>query len=261
MSGAKASFVVMDRRGGFRVNWRVAAPESWFTTTRLLDSLVRLRPYAHGRMLDIGCGVKPYRALFRSFVDTHIGLDVPQSMHGAHVIDAFASSLDLPCKTGVFDTVLCTEVLEHVPDAGRALNEICRVLKPGGHAIVTTPFLYRVHEAPYDFQRLTQFGLERLASDAGLEAKEFLWRGGYFSVAFDVLLKGLAQGVCAINMVYKKVMPGRRHLIETTPVRLAFYLFQTMAMILLRRENVNCRVYTLGFACAFQKPASSAVKS
>jgi SAM-dependent methyltransferase len=58
--------------------------------------------------------------------------------------------------------VLCTEVLEHLPEPQKAVDEIFRVLKPGGTLLLTTRFLFPIHDAPHDYFRFTKYGLRYL---------------------------------------------------------------------------------------------------
>lgn len=120
-------------------------------------------PYAHGQLLDIGCGFRPYRHVFQQ-VESYIGIDLP----GSGIIDVYASALELPFRSNSFDTVLCNEVLEHVPEPATLLHEASRVLRPGGVLLLTTPQTWGLHHEPYDFFRYTPYGLEYLASKSGL---------------------------------------------------------------------------------------------
>lgn len=111
------------------------------------------------RTLDIGCGPRPYRALFPNSV----GLD----LRGA--IDVRGSALALPFRSSSFPTLLATEALEHLPDPLAALEEFHRVLAPGGKLILTTRFVYPFHDPP-DYFRFTPLGLRTLAERAGFSA-------------------------------------------------------------------------------------------
>ncbi len=120
-----------------------------------------------GTVLDVGCGHKPYAHLFRW--TRYVGIDMPSNMAKSRVIDVYASGLALPFARESFDTVVCSEVLEHVPDPASLLREVQRVLRPGGHLLLTTPQTWGLHEEPHDYFRYTAYGLDVLARAAGLE--------------------------------------------------------------------------------------------
>lgn len=107
-----------------------------------------------GRTLDLGAQNGPYA----SFFPNRIALDI-RSGTGVRIIgDAQA----LGVRDDAFDIVLCTEVLEHLPEPQRAVDEMFRVLKPGGSLLLTTRFLFPIHDAPHDYFRFTKYGLRHL---------------------------------------------------------------------------------------------------
>jgi SAM-dependent methyltransferase len=99
-----------------------------------------------------------------------------------------ADGAQLPFPAATFDSVLCTQVLEHVPEPITVLREIARVLRPGGVALVTVPLNSGVHMAPNDFLRFTEFALRHLAAGAGLEVTLLEERGGRIASAAQALL-------------------------------------------------------------------------
>lgn len=122
-----------------------------------------------GRLLDFGCGSKPYRALFQ--VTEYIGTDIEVSGHdhtNEH-IDVYYDGRTLPFADASFDSIFSSEVFEHIFNLPEILDELCRVLKPGGHMLVTVPFVWDEHEIPYDFARYTSFGLRHIFREKGLE--------------------------------------------------------------------------------------------
>ena len=123
--------------------------------------------YVRGVVLDIGCGHKPYAALFQC--ERYVGLDLPSSVARSRVVDVYASGLALPFADSTFESVVSSEVLEHVPQPATLLGEIRRVLKPGGHLLLTTPQTWGLHEEPHDYFRYTRYGLTALATSVGLE--------------------------------------------------------------------------------------------
>jgi SAM-dependent methyltransferase len=135
----------------------------------LFRHLIDVKCKAQGKLLDVGCGAKPYSLLFLPQVDQYVGVDLPSSAHGASEVDVYGNAMALPFQSSSFDTVLCTEVLEHVPEPQKVVHELSRVLKGGGHLLLTAPQNYWVHEAPGDFYRFTRYGLSYLVSEGGLE--------------------------------------------------------------------------------------------
>ena len=109
--------------------------------------------------LDIGCGLKPYLESFSNA--DYIGIDIEDSGRSIDMKapDKFYDGVNIPYEDGVFDGVLCTQVLEHVEDMNKFLAECNRVTKVGGSLIISVPFLYKEHEKPYDFRRFTSYGL------------------------------------------------------------------------------------------------------
>ena len=132
----------------------------------------RLCTFATGRLVDIGCGTKPYETMALRTVDEHVGVDHAETLHGTTRIDILANAYDTGLEDSSFDTVLCTDVLEHLEEPQRAVNEAFRLLRPGGHAIYTVPLFWHLHEQPRDFYRYTKFGLAHLFRTAGFEVVE-----------------------------------------------------------------------------------------
>ncbi len=114
-----------------------------------------LKQYAsEAHTLDLGCANSPYSVLFPN----RVGLDVVEGRGVDVVGDAHA----LPFPDETFERILCTEVLEHLHTPAVAIAEMQRVLKKGGTLILTTRFVFPIHDAPHDYYRYTRFGLEHL---------------------------------------------------------------------------------------------------
>jgi SAM-dependent methyltransferase len=154
----------------------------------LLDTLRSVAPSASGRLLDVGCGEKPYEHLFRPYVDAYLGVDLESTYvetsaaHRETKPDVLYDGKRLPFDDGSFDTVLNIQVLEHTPEPQALIDEMSRVLKPNGVLILTAPFSFRLHEEPYDFFRFSPHGLRVLCENAKLEVERLEARGGLWRV-------------------------------------------------------------------------------
>ena len=128
------------------------------------DAIARLR----GIVLDIGCADRWVERHCPNDVH-YIGLDYPPTGAALYAArpDIFADASRLALADASVDAVLCLEVLEHVRDYVAALEQFARVLKPGGTLLLSMPFMYPVHDAPHDYQRLTVYGLRRDLVRAG----------------------------------------------------------------------------------------------
>lgn len=156
---------------------------------RIHDHQLRLyaSQYANGRLIDIGCGTKPYRSLLAPYVLEHLGVDHEGSLHDPSNVDLTGSAYDVPAESGSFDTALCTSVLEHVEEPEAALRECFRLLRPGGMAIYSVPFIWHIHEAPRDFYRYSEHGIRYLMEKVGFEVVEIKALSGFW-VTFGQLL-------------------------------------------------------------------------
>lgn len=110
------------------------------------------------RILDVGCGVKPYYPFFEPRAETYVGVDVAANP----AADLEGTVERLPVDDASFDLVLCTQVLEHCSDPARAVRELRRVVAPGGRVLASTHGVQVYHPSPEDLWRWTHTGLERL---------------------------------------------------------------------------------------------------
>jgi len=147
---------------------------SFLHTLMLEASLKQCGAYVKGNTLDVGCGHKPYEKTFFAGAEKYIGMDYLTDRSKPDVV---GSATDIPLGDATFDTVVSTEVLEHVPDPLKALREMYRVLKPGGYLILSTPMYWPRHEVPYDYFRYPYDGLLHLIKTSGFELTELFNRG------------------------------------------------------------------------------------
>ncbi len=202
-----------------------------YLTVVMLENSLRLTvPYVKGRLLDVGCGRKPYQKTFFAGATEYVGCDYLSDRSQPDVI---CSALDLTFPDNSFDTVVSTEVLEHVPDPQLAFREMCRVVKPGGYVIVSTPLYWPRHEVPYDFFRYPYDGLLHIVKEAGLETEKLYSRGR--SYAF-------------LGQVIQHVQPSRLKLVDWLINR--FFLWCD--------RNLNHDALTLGWTVVARKPVRPA---
>lgn len=145
------------------------------------------KSHLSGKLIDIGCGTKPYKEMISPFVKEHIGVDHEQTCHDKSNVDLFGTAYKIPADSESFDSAICTAVLEHLEEPEQALAECHRLLKPGGSAIYSVPFIWHLHEEPRDFYRFSQYGLKYLFEKVGFDVLEIKPLSGFW-VTFGQLL-------------------------------------------------------------------------
>jgi SAM-dependent methyltransferase len=135
--------------------------------------------YAKGLLLDLGCGNAPYKPWFEGRVEKYVTADFPPA---ADEVQVACDTEHLPFQDVCFDTVLCTQVLEHVPRPWVAAGEMARVLKPGGILILSCPQYWMLHEIPRDYFRFTPYGLRVLFPESNWDWIEHRQQGSTWAV-------------------------------------------------------------------------------
>jgi SAM-dependent methyltransferase len=158
----------------------------YFVRRGLLRAMQEHAGQFHGKMLDFGCGSKPYKSLFK--VDEYIGIDYenPGHPHDNEQIDIFYDGRNIPLPDAHFDCALSSEVFEHIFNPHEVLKELNRVLKPGAKLLVTCPFVWNEHEVPHDYARYTRFGLQDLLNKNGFEVLSISKSGNFITAIFQM---------------------------------------------------------------------------
>ncbi|RYZ66412.1 MAG: class I SAM-dependent methyltransferase [Proteobacteria bacterium] len=174
--------------------------------TYVVDGLARYAPRARGKLLDVGCGDKPYEYLFTPHVDEYIGVEYSSTYEltaaGArNKADVLYDGEKLPFEDASFDTVINVQVLEHTPHPQRLLSEIGRVLKPGGVLILSAPFSFRLHEEPHDYFRYSPHGMRELMGNAGISIEEIHPQGGLWSLVAHKLNSYMALNMARVGQM------------------------------------------------------------
>ncbi len=132
------------------------------------------------RLVDIGCGGKPYRDLIACYFDKHIGLEYPSPFHTDDAADVYGSAYHTALKSDSVNTVFMGAVLEHLEDPARALQEAHRIMAPDGLLILTAPLFWQLHDLPRDFYRYTEHGLNYLFESNGFDVQEIVPLSGFW---------------------------------------------------------------------------------
>ncbi|KKQ76823.1 MAG: Methyltransferase type 11 [Parcubacteria group bacterium GW2011_GWA1_38_7] len=149
------------------------------------------KKYIHGKLLDIGCGTMSYRKQVEPLVDTYVGLDYPLTSKAYKTKlkpDIKANAKNIPVADESFDSVLMLQVLEHIDDPLAALKEANRILKKGEYLILSTPFMYPIHDSPNDYFRYTQYSLKKLFKDSGFKVQKIYSKGSFLEFWLQSLI-------------------------------------------------------------------------
>ena len=197
----------------------------YFARKGLYQNVSELIPNLQGRLLDIGCGSKPYQSLCK--VDEYIGLEIDDEGNRNHnYADVFYDGKTIPFENNAFDSILSNQVFEHVFNPNYFLKEVNRVTKMGGEFLMTVPFVWDEHEQPYDYARYSSFGLKHILNENGFEIieqrksnnglevifqllndyifKKTVTKSGYLNLLFMLLLMA---PVNAIGLIISKIFP------------------------------------------------------
>ena len=173
-----------------------------------------------------------------------MGCDVLQS--DKNRVDVICPATELKFEDNSFDSILCTQVLEHVYDHHTVIKEIHRVLKPNGHIILTVPFAWELHEEPYDYFRFTKHALKNLFEEAGLVVDLIKPNGGKWAAIYQL----------RNNMLYHSFRTQKTFL-----NKLKKFLFMELRLTQLRNhfaiwldKKFRNEIFTLNYIIVAHKP-------
>jgi SAM-dependent methyltransferase len=168
--------------------------------SRLIANLVAaaydpaIEAHVSGRLLDMGCGKAPLYGAYRQYATDVQCIDWANSLHGSDYLDKTCDLTGvIPYPDGSFDTILLSDVLEHLPEPMNCWREMSRVLAPGGKVLLNVPFYYQLHEEPHDYYRYTEFALRRFAENSGFEVVHLEPIAGAVEVLADLVAKLLVR--------------------------------------------------------------------
>ena len=153
-----------------------------------------LRLHAKGKLLDLGCGKVPLYAVYREFVTDNVCVDWDSTWHkNEHLDYEFDLRQPLPFADNQFDTIILSDVLEHIPVPDQLWKEMARLLSPNGKIVLNVPFYYWLHEEPHDYYRYTEFALRRFVEVCGLRLLLVEPIGGAPEVMADIFAKNILR--------------------------------------------------------------------
>lgn len=181
----------------------IGTPGYWHLTASHYSLFSKLLPiikeHASGKILDVGAGEMTFSYLLKPLSKSYITLDRFLTHSD---LDMLADVDHLPFKNGSFDTVFCSQVLEHIPHPWIALHELGRVLKSGGKLIISVPHLSYLHGEPSDYFRFTGHGIALLTEVIDCTCREIIPAGGLVSFVLtipSILALSLTSSITWLN--------------------------------------------------------------
>jgi SAM-dependent methyltransferase len=147
------------------------------------DVLHALSSFIHGDTLDFGAGTARHKPMIAKYAARYTAFDLQAHPN----IDIVGDVLAPPIGDASYDTVVSIHVLEHVREPWRMVEQMARILRPGGVAILMAPFMYPFHADPHDYFRFSEQGLSSLFERAGLRIELCSKYGGFFTVLSEVI--------------------------------------------------------------------------
>jgi len=187
------------RTGAFKTNFKgVYSGSLYIVNLQHTQYMPLIAGHITGDMLDLGCGPVPYHELYAARTTSNTCVDWSGSVHGRDLLDNevdLNATGPLPFPDARFDSVLMSDMIVHITRPALLMSEVCRVLKPGGSVVLTSPFIYWMGEYPHEYYHPSEFALRHLAENAGFEVTSIEAYGGQADVLMDVLNKLMPTGV------------------------------------------------------------------
>ncbi len=178
---------VLDRRGQLHASSKYNRPSRYIMELQAEVYQAAIVDHAGGDLLDMGCGEVPLLRVYEDRVDSITCVDWAESFFANKFIDhLFDLNQPTTLPDAGFDTILLLDVLEHIAEPRTLTAEVGRLLRPGGKAIFTVPFMYCIHAQPYDFHRYTEYALRYMMEKENLEVLQLDPYGGLVEIGSDI---------------------------------------------------------------------------
>jgi SAM-dependent methyltransferase len=193
----------------FRPRWYSVFLNPYFINRRSLYSSIKefSREISEdARILDVGCGIKPYRKLFKT--KDYIGIDIQGGGHSDNEkkADLYHDGIHIPFLDNSFDTIICTQVLEHASEPNKLIEECARVLAKNGRVFISMPFIYPEHEQPYDFRRYTRFEHQKVLERNNFNEIKIIKTTGFFGTFGQIFVIIIFEGITFKASLLKTLM-------------------------------------------------------
>lgn len=193
----------------FRPRWHSVFLNPYFINRNGLYSAIKTFATSiprQARVIDVGCGLKPYRRLFAT--EYYTGIDIQGGGHTdeAKTVDAYYDGVHIPFPNASFDALICTQVLEHADDPEALVADCARVLAPGAQVFFSMPFAYPEHEKPYDFRRFTRFEHTRLLEKNGFSDIHIKQTTGIFGTLSQMLSIWIFESITFRATILKTIL-------------------------------------------------------
>lgn len=170
---------------------------NFFSRKDLYNVMKQNSSYITGKCMDFGCGTKPYRKLFK--VEDYVGVEIETEHKDNDIV--YYDGQTIPFEDNLFDSIISSEVFEHVINIEDIVKELYRVLKKGGYMLVTVPFVYPRHCWPNDYRRYTSQGLKKLLTDAGFEVVKYNTSSNYIKCIYELKNNYIAENIYGKNKI------------------------------------------------------------
>jgi len=174
-----------------------------------------LPEYAHGKLLDLGCGDVPLFHVYNKYVSDIVCADWENTFHKNEYLDLTCNlNNELPFENNEFNTIILSDVLAHIYNPQLLWKEMARILQKDGIIIINVPFFYCLNETPYDYYRYTEFALKHFIESEKLELIFFETIGGLLEILGDIYTKALTSmgliGRCMANIFLQGIKAIRK---------------------------------------------------
>lgn len=223
-------------------------PKEMNVSSRLIADIIAgkyqtaLAEHATGWLLDLGCGKVPLYGVYKAHVTDATCVDWANTLHKNEYLDQEVDLTGpLPFADEAFDTIILSDVLEHIPVPERLCSEIARILRPGGKLIMNVPFFYWLHEQPHDYYRYTEFALRRFMDVSGMKLVSLAPIGGAPEIVTDITAK------CVVHV------PVLGRPVASLIQSLCLWFVRTR--LGRKASAATARAFPLGYFLIAQKPA------